>query len=192
MDTENESNKFSNEPGRAAFFKDIVRFTLLALIIVLPIRLFIAQPFVVSGASMDDTFKNGEYLIVDEISYRFRNPDRGEVIIFKYPFEQRRFLIKRVIGVPGDTVTIRGGSVSIINQEFPQGYTLEEPYVSSENKMPYTELKTVLEDGEYFVMGDNRSESSDSRLWGALDQRLIVGRPLVRLFPLNRISVLPR
>ena len=138
---------------------EIVRFALLAIIIVVPIRMFVAQPFIVSGASMDTTFENGQYLIVDQLSYYFEDPARGDVVIFRYPKDPSKFFIKRVIGLPGDTVQIEDAVVTIISEAYPNGLILDEPYVNSmQPTAPQTE---VLGDREYFVMGDNRDQSSD-------------------------------
>ena len=165
------------------------RFVLIALAIVIPIRVFIAQPFFVSGASMDPTFADHQYLIVDEISYRFTDPSRGEVVIFKYPKNPSQYFIKRIIGLPGETVVIAGtGKVTIKDKDGKITTTLNEPYVvfpKSDN------IERTLGADEYFVMGDNRAGSFDSRLWGPLERDLIVGRALIRLFPLSTVELLP-
>lgn len=171
------------------FFIEILRFTLIALVIVIPIRIFIAQPFIVQGASMEPTFHTGEYLIVDQLSYRFEKPEHGDVIIFKYPKDPSKFFIKRIIGIPGDTVEIDGNVVTLTNKEHPQGYTLREPYVAE--MKPDTVLTQKLGDKEYFVMGDNRDASSDSRVWGVLRENFIIGRAFVRLLPPNELSLFP-
>ncbi len=168
---------------------EIIRFSIIALIIVIPIRMFIAQPFIVSGASMDDTFHNGEYLIVDQLTYHFEHPQRGEVVIFRYPRDPSKFFIKRVIGMPGDTVIIRGSEVTIKNAANPDGFLLDEPYVAS--MRPTGDIEETLGDREYFVMGDNRDQSSDSRVWGVLQEERIIGRALMRLFPVSEIDVFP-
>ena len=168
---------------------EIVRFSLIAVLIVIPVRMFIAQPFIVSGASMETTFHSGEYLIVDQLSYHFEAPHRGEVIIFRYPRDPSKFFIKRIIGEPGDTVTIEKGVVSIANETFPDGFSLDEPY--AETTPPAPKMVEKLGDREYFVMGDNRDESSDSRSWGVLQKEKIVGRAWVRLFPPAAIDFLP-
>jgi signal peptidase I len=168
---------------------DIVRFSLIALIIVIPIRTFIAQPFIVSGASMENTFHTGEYLIVDQLSYELHDPKRGEVIVFRYPKDPSKFFIKRVIALPGETITIEGSTVRISNPQFPNGFILDEPYIKSmENGIDLTE---ELGEREYFVMGDNRDQSSDSRFWGVLQEERIVGRAFVRLFPPSQLDYLP-
>ena len=168
---------------------EIVRFAILAIIIVVPIRMFIAQPFIVSGASMDNTFENGQYLIVDQLTYYFEEPSRGDVIIFRYPRDPSKFFIKRVIGLPGDTLAIEDSKVVITNEDYPTGFILDEPYVKSMAiAAPMTE---VLGPREYFVMGDNRDQSSDSRVWGVLQKERIVGRAWARLFPPQQMDFLP-
>lgn len=167
---------------------EIIRFVMIAVFIVLPIRLYVAQPFVVSGASMDPTFENGEYLIVDEISYRFSEPTRGEVIIFRYPQDTTKFFIKRIIGLPGETVEIQGKEVRIVNEEHLKGFSLDESYISRETE---GSMKIKLRSDEYFVMGDNRPASSDSRIWGPLTRDLIIGRAFLRLLPASHVGVFP-
>jgi signal peptidase I len=170
--------------------KEIIKFTIIALVIVVPVRTYIAQPFIVSGASMDPTFKNAEYLIVDELTYRFREPERGEVIIFRFPQHPETFFIKRIIGLPGDTVISREGKITILNDQNPNGLLLDDSYLIPKHRTKEN-FSTKLQNTEYFVMGDNRPESSDSRFWGPLERKYIVGRPFVRLFPFNKISVFP-
>lgn len=179
-------NQHPPEPG---FLGEIVRFSLIALLIVLPIRMFIAQPFIVSGASMEHTFSTGEYLIVDQVTYRFEEPKRGDIIIFRYPKDPSKFFIKRVIGIPGDTVEIKGSTVVIKNKDHEEGIILEEEYVTS--MKPTATLTEILGDNEYFVMGDNRNESSDSRSWGVLQRDKIIGRAFLRLYPFTEAELLP-
>lgn len=177
------------EPRSASTLGEILRFAIIALIIVIPIRMFVAQPFIVSGASMEPTFHNGQYLIVDQLSYYTGEPTRGDVIIFKYPKDPSKYFIKRLIGVPGDTVSINGNVITIMNEANPEGFELNEPYVA--HMSPNTTLTEVLGPGEYFVMGDNRDNSSDSRVWGILQENLIVGRAFLRLFPVDQVNYLP-
>lgn len=179
----------SNETKNENSILEIVRFSVIALLIVIPVRMFIAQPFIVSGASMENTFHNGEYLIVDQVSYHLHDPKRGDVVIFRYPKDPSKFFIKRIIGVPGDTVSIEGSTVTITNEENPNGFVLNEPYIKS--MKPNVTMIEKLGDREYFVMGDNRDESSDSRVWGVLQEERIVGRALLRLFPPQEFGVLP-
>ena len=178
-----------DQPPRA-FARDVVSFALIALIIVMPIRWFIAQPFIVRGASMEPTFQNGEYLIVDQLSYRFHEPERGDVVILKYPRDESVYFIKRIIGLPGETIELQGTKVIIRRGADIDALTLDQGYVlDSENRPEYATY--ILGPDEYFVMGDNRNESSDSRVWGPLPKRDLVGRALLRLFPPNTISLFP-
>lgn len=170
-------------------WSDLIRFSIIALIIVIPIRMFIAQPFIVSGASMKETFHSGEYLIVDQVSYYFEKPARGEVIIFRYPKDPSKYFIKRVIGVPGDTIKIENSTVTITNAAHPDGFILNEPYIKSMRGV--INIEETLGEREYFVMGDNRDESSDSRVWGVLPEDRIVGRALLRLLPPSQAGVFP-
>ena len=167
---------------------ELAQFALIALIIVIPVRMFIAQPFIVSGESMENTFHTGEFLIIDEITYRFEAPKRGEVIVFRYPKDPSKFFIKRIIGLPGETIDIQGDVVKITNKDGIET-TLKEPYIKSMARN--TSLTETLGDREYFVMGDNRDASSDSRVWGVLNSDRIVGRALFRLFPFSKIDVFP-
>jgi signal peptidase I len=168
--------------------KEIATFLVLAVIIVLPVRLFVAQPFVVEGESMFPTFDSGDYLIVDELTYKFSVPRRGDVIVFRYPGNESVFYIKRVIGLPGETVSIDRGKVTITKADGNK-ITLDEPYVVAEDAT-YSE-STVIGANEYFVMGDNRPRSSDSRVWGLLPKREIMGRAFLRLLPASDIDVFP-
>jgi signal peptidase I len=188
-DTLTSGEPLPPEAPKQSFVGEILNFALVALLIVLPIRMFIAQPFIVSGASMETTFSSGEYLIVDQISYRLEEPERGDVIIFRYPKDPSKFFIKRIIGIPGDTVDIQGNVVKLINTEYPEGKVLDEPYIR--DMAPNTTISETLGDEEYFVMGDNRNASSDSRMWGVLQRDKIVGRAFLRLFPFTNANVFP-
>lgn len=169
-------------------FWELVRFALIALIIVIPIRIFIAEPFIVSGTSMVPTFQNGDYLIVDKISYELGSPKRDDVVVFRYPNDTTKFFIKRVIGLPGETVDIKGSNVTIINATHPNGFTLSEPFVKN---LSNNDLHFVLTNNQYFVMGDNRVASSDSRYWGPVSKNLFVGEVFSRLLPINNINIWP-
>lgn len=165
---------------------DIIRFGLITLAIIIPVRMFIAQPFIVSGLSMFPTFNDKQYLIVDELSYRFNAPERGDVIIFRFPEDQSKFFIKRIIGLPGETVTVSGGKVFITKAG--NRTELTEPYLTQST---YKNSTIKLGEDQYFVMGDNREVSYDSRYWGPLHKDFIRGRALVRLFPPSQLSYLP-
>ena len=178
------------KPEKKESIWELVRFAVIALLIVIPIRVFVAQPFIVSGTSMVPTFSNKDYLIVDEISYRFHQPERGDVIIFRYPKDPKKFFVKRIIGLPGETVSLdTNGIVTIKNSVHPDGFTLDEPYVKNIQAKAFPE--TTMPDDEYFVMGDNRSGSSDSRAWGLLPEKNIVGVALIRLVPFAHAGLHP-
>ena len=141
-------------------FWDFLRYLVIAVAIVVPIRLWVGQPFIVSGASMDPTFYNGDYLIVDELSFHFRKPAKNEVIIFRYPEDPSKFFIKRIIALPGEEIKYKGNII-------------------------------ILGQDQYFVMGDNRDVSSDSRLWGPIDEKYVIGRAFLRLWPLQELDIIP-
>jgi signal peptidase I len=170
---------------KKSFWKNIwewAKVIVVAILISLPIRYFIVEPFIVNGASMDPTFSTGQFLLVDRLSYRFENPERGDVIVFKYPNNPSVYYIKRIIGLPGETIDIETGKVNIKNASGTILETLSEPYVSTSH-ISSDSKTTTLSKTQYFVMGDNRIQSSDSRIWGPLKADLIVGRPMVRLYP---------
>ncbi len=168
--------------------KDLFTLALLIVVVVIPIRVFVVSPFVVDGESMHPTFENLDYLIVDELIYDFKAPARGDVIVFRYPGNPSIFYIKRIIGLPGETVSINHGIVSITTAKGDH-LTLNEPYIVNEDAT-YTKSVTLNAD-EYFVMGDNRPNSSDSRVWGPLPKKDIIGRVDLRLLPVGEAGFFP-
>lgn len=190
-----ESNNQPAKPGDEkllnkafSFAVEILKIALIALAIVLPIRYFLFQPFIVKGESMAPNFESGDYLIVDEISYRFSTPQRGDVIIFKYPKDENQRFIKRVIGVPGETVVVENGQVFITDIR-GQEVVLDERYLPSDLKT-YGDTSTALKENEYFVLGDNRTYSYDSRSWGVVPRENIIGKAFLRLLPITSISTI--
>ncbi len=171
------------------FIGSFLKFALIALLIATPFRFFVAQPFIVSGASMTPTLDQGEYLVIDEITYRFEKPQRGDIVIFRYPLDTDIFFIKRVVGLPGESLEIKDGLVSI-QASSGEEITLMEPYRSSDAKEARATSIQLAAD-EYFVLGDNRGASADSRVWGPLQDRYIVGRAFARLLPLDSMSLFP-
>ncbi len=151
------------------------------LIIGLLFRFFVLQPFVVEGNSMEPNYHNNEYLLVNQVTYRLRAPERGETIIFRYPKDPSEDFIKRIVGLPGEKVTIANSRVLINNQP------LDEKYINSsegsQNVSSGERLEITLSNTEYFVMGDNRNHSSDSRDWGPLDRKYIIGRAWLDVYP---------
>jgi len=160
---------------------EIVSLFLLAILIVIPIKLFVFQAFVIKYSSMEPNYHQGDYLIADELTYRFRDPARGEVVIFHYPLDPKELFIKRIIGLPGETVIIKDGKVFIDKDGKEE--LLKEPYLP-ENTYTPGNLSITLKPNEYFVLGDNRFYSSDSRMWGPVKRKAIIGRVLLRPFSL--------
>lgn len=152
------------------------------------IQSFIVRPFIVNGNSMDPTIKHQEYILIDQVTYKLEEPKRGDIVIFRAPPEPKKFYIKRIVGLPGETVSIDGTKVTIQNKENPNGFTLDEDFITHTQA---NNLSVTVPDGEYFVMGDNRAGSFDSRMWGTLPKEEIRGRAWLRLFPFTSISYLP-
>jgi len=167
---------------------DVLKFVLITAAIVLPIRFFVAQPFLVSGPSMEPTFNNNDYLIVDEISYRFEKPKRGEVVIFRQPTEDK-YLIKRIIGLPGETLRFSGKDIAISSPGKEGELIIDQSFLKYE--IPIEKETLTLDADHYFVLGDNRPVSYDSRYFGPLEAKNIVGRPLIRLYPFSQIDFFP-
>lgn len=166
------------------FITETCKTVIVSLVAVYLIRSFIVQPFYVRGASMEPNFQDGQYLIINEISYRFEKPQHGDVIVFRYPLDPSEYFIKRVIGLPGDRVEIDDGKVFVNGEEFEEAYIPRGVFTYGKNKIS-------LGPTEYYVLGDNRPASSDSRRWGVLPARNIVGRVWLRGWPLNKAGVIP-
>ena len=168
------------------FIIEVLQIVIISSAIIIPIRYFLVQPFYVKGASMEPNFYDHEYLIIDELSYRFREPERGEIIVFRYPRDPSQFFIKRVIGLPGETVEITGGNVIMFNTEHPNGIKLDESYLSGVSTNGKD--RVTLSENEFYVLGDNRDESLDSRSFGPIHRSDVIGRVWVRGLPLSRIG----
>ncbi len=166
-------------------FLELLQVLAISLVIIIPVRYFLIQPFYVKGASMEPNFFDHEYLIIDELSYRFHEPIRGDIVVFKYPNDPKQFFIKRVIGLPGETVEIIDGKVRVYNKEHPNGFFLDETgyidgvFTSSRQIVP-------LKETEYYLMGDNRPASLDSRIFGPVKREFVVGKVLLRGYPVDR------
>lgn len=187
MEQNNQENNVVESPFKKylAFAWELFKIAVIAMAIVLPIRYFLFQPFIVKGESMAPNFSSGDYLIVDEITYRFSEPQRGDVIVFNYPKQPSERFIKRIIGLPGETIDITNGQVQITKD----GNTniLSEDYLPNDLKT-YGDTKATLLEDEYFVMGDNRDYSFDSRAWGVVPRKNIIGKAFLRIFPVAALS----
>jgi len=167
---------------------EIFKIFVVSLAIIIPIRYFLIQPFFVQGASMEPNYEDGEYLIIDEISYRFREPERGEVIVFKYSQNPSEFFIKRIIGLPGETIKIQNSAIIIENKANPRGFVLDESsYLKNVPAMG--QQTTTLKEDEFFVLGDNRAASFDSRRWGVLPRSDIIGKVWIRAWPVSQAGL---
>jgi len=183
---------------------EIVEVGLIAVITVVAVRHFLVQPFVVSGRSMEPNFAHGDYLLTDEISYRYRTPQRGEVVVFRSPTDNKSFFIKRIIGLPNEKIVINDNKIAIFNEENPEGIVLDEAYTNLvfsstpvnpvrdkvSNGINTGNLEVSLKSEEYFVLGDNRLESFDSRTWGPLQKTAIVGLVRLRLWPISKVKAI--
>ena len=172
------------------FIWETLEIVIIALAIILPIRYFLATPFMVKGASMEPNFHDYNYLVIEEISYRFHNPERGDIVVLKDPEANKSYFIKRVIGLPHEKVEIKDGSVYIYNDAHLDGAKLDESVYLSQD-MATTSPKEAWELGEdeYFVMGDNRKVSLDSRRFGPINKERITGRTWIRAFPFTKMTI---
>lgn len=172
---------------KRGLFLSIVEILLIFLFFILPIRFFLFEPFFVKGDSMEPNFHSWDYLIIDKLTYFFRQPQRGEVIVFKPPFDDDIYYIKRIIGLPQERVLIEESKITIFNKEYPSGLVLNEPYVA--NHYTPGSIDIYLKEDEYFVSGDNREVSYDSRKWGPLKKERIIGRVLFQI-PITKLPEL--
>ena len=164
------------------FIWEILKIVIIALVIVIPIRYFLFQPFIVKGQSMEPNFEDSNYLIVDELSYRFRDPQRGEVVVFRYPRNVSQRFIKRIIGLPGEKIEIEAGVVMV------NGKILDESKYLLLGVQTSGDIQISLDENEYFVLGDNRISSFDSRQWGTLPRKNIIGRVYFRAWPITDLT----
>lgn len=184
-----EENKQNSSPKSEllTFIWETIKIIVISLAIILPIRYYLVQPFFVKGASMETNFEDGDYLLVDEISYRFNEPERGDVVVFRYPEDRSQFFIKRIIGLPNETLEVKNNRVIVYNNENKIGFNLKEDYLSPEQETLGNMIVRLGKD-EYFVLGDNRLQSSDSRRWGPVSKTLITGKVFLRAWPFNKFD----
>ena len=171
---------------------EILEIIIIAVVVVFFVRTYIVQPFLVWGSSMVPNFSTGDYILIDELSLHFRNPQRGEVVVLRYPHNSSIYFIKRIIGLPGERVLIKDNKITIFNNEYKDGFVLNESYLKSNSITEPRPNKTnefLLGPEEYFVLGDNRQYSYDSRDWGLLKRENIIGIAKLRLWPIKEFSV---
>lgn len=156
------------------FIFNFIENIILVALIALPLRLFVFEPFFILGSSMEPNFHPFDYIIIDKLTFNFRQPHRGEVIVFRPSFDTKVYYIKRIVGLPGELVEIKDGAVYV------NGQKLKEDYFSNEKYTPGN-TRAILGKGEYFVLGDNREQSFDSRSWGPVKAENIVGKIFFRI-----------
>jgi signal peptidase I len=166
---------------------EILEIAIIAIVAVFIVRTFLVQPFLVSGTSMYPNFQNGDYVLVDELTYRIRPPERGEVVVFHDPQDYTTYFIKRVIGLPGEKVTLMNNTIMVYNDAHPKGFALDESYLPAGTDTSGNATYN-LSSSTYLMFGDNRPFSYDSRSWGPLPTKNIVGLVRIRLWPLNEIT----
>ncbi|MEK7096543.1 MAG: signal peptidase I [Patescibacteria group bacterium] len=174
------------------FLFDLLKTGLIVFLLALSLRYFAIQPFIVDGESMMPSFVNNEYLLAEKVNYLIKEPKRGDAVVFRYPGNPNINYIKRIIGLPGETIKISKNQVTVVNNQHPDGVVLQEVYLSPNTKTYVNEsdeFKKEVGDGEYFVMGDNRQHSSDSREWGVLPRKNIIGRAWLTILPVDRFQL---
>lgn len=194
--SENDDGTITKTETVLDFLWELMKVVVVSLAIILPVRYFLVQPFYVKGASMEPTYHERDYLIVDEVSYRFQNPERGDVIVFKCAspacgLSRGEYLIKRVIGLPGEQVELREGLVFVRSTEHPEGFYLDERPYLIRGIYPHDTVKVVLSSNEFFVMGDNRCWSFASEDFGPIQRSWIIGRAWIRGWPFSKAGFLP-
>lgn len=172
------------------FLYEVIKTTAIIIIIAFLIRYFLIQPFVVEGESMEPDFHNNEYLIIQKVSGYFNKYNRGDVIVFQYPKNPEISYIKRIIGLPGEKIKFDQGKVIIFNSQNPKGKKIEENYILSTFDDTNLTTEKTLGTNEYYVLGDNRNNSSDSREWGPLEKKYIQGKVLLRLYPFGDMGIM--
>ncbi len=185
-----------------ALLMEMVKVLVLAALVIIPIRAFLFQPFFVQGSSMEPNFDDGEYLVVSEFGYKytkipvlnmevhpFRELVRQEPVVFRFPKDPKQFFIKRVIGLPGESVEIKKGKVYIYNKIHPDGYELDESAYLDPALKTSDLPKTAVGESEYFVLGDNRTFSYDSRAFGPIEKTAVIGEVLLRAWPISEFSL---
>lgn len=169
------------------FFFDIIQVVVFAVALFLFMYLLLFQPHKIKGDSMQPNYPDGEYLLTDKVTYRFNEPKRGDVVVFAAPTENGDEYIKRIIGLPSETVSIQNGKVYINDKLLEENYLSSTQYTSGGAFLGNNSSVTVP-NSEYFVLGDNRPYSSDSRSWGFVPKNKITGRAWFIYWPLSKIG----
>lgn len=185
-----EANEATLTPQSSVklFFLELIKLALFAVVTIFLVRYFLFKPFYVRGASMEPNFSDREYLIINELTYRFEKPQRGDIVVFQSPLKKQDYFLKRIVGLPDEKIKIQDGKILIYNEENPAGFILEENYLPA-GLLTQPDLSLILGEDKYFVMGDNRVSSLDSRHLGPVEGSVIVGKVLLRGWPLDRAQI---
>jgi signal peptidase I len=177
------------------FTAELLKTVFIVVVLAYTVRTFVLQPFIVEGLSMYPQFHDRDYLLVDKITYKIKDVERGDIVVFRFPKDEAFNYVKRVIALPGERVQIKNSTITVFNTQHPEGFVLSEPYVSTGNTtLPSgntTEATYEVPADSYFVVGDNRMGSSDSREWGELPKKDLIGRVLVLAYPFDRFGLAP-
>ncbi len=164
------------------FIWEVVKVVIISLAIIIPVRYFLIQPFYVKGASMEPNFHNYEYLVINRLEYRVGEPERGDVVVLRDPRQTGQFFIKRVIGLPGETIEVKAAKVYINDER------LDESVYLADTVETYGNQSITLSEDEYFFLGDNRPDSLDSRIVGPITKEEMIGKAWIRAWPFTRLT----
>ncbi len=171
--------------GKRSFFSEIIESVAIAVLLAVVIRLFILEPFYIPSGSMEPNLKENDRIIVSKLNYHFQEPERGDVVVFKYPRDPKRNFVKRLIASGGETVALKDSRLYINGEVVPENYLPEG--------LRFADFGPVeVPEGHYLMLGDNRNNSDDSRVWGFLDEDLIIGKAVVIYWPPNRIGTIAK
>lgn len=172
------------------FFLDFLETIVVSLAIFAVVYVFLFQPHQVDGKSMEPNFHNAEYILTDKISYRLSSPKRGDVVVFHSPQDNKTDFIKRILGVPGDIIMVKDGHFYLNGDRLDEAY-INDPGKVAPGRFLREGVETEVPLGQYYVMGDNRLHSSDSREWGFVPKANIVGRAFFRYWPIDAFGTIP-
>jgi signal peptidase I len=175
------------------FIFELFKLVLIVIVLAAAIRYFLISPYQVDGSSMTPTLTDKDYLLVEKVNFIFRNPSRGDIVVFRYPLNTTINYVKRIIGVAGDKITIKDGNITVSNSQYPSGVVLQENYLSTSSKTSVmgdsSEKSWVVSEGEFFVLGDNREHSDDSRSWGIVPKENILGKVWLEVYPREHFGI---
>ena len=177
-----DENDRSEQGNQLSTLKEVLESIVIAVVLAIIIRMFIIEPYYIPTGSMEPTLMVNDRIIVSKVNYHFTEPKRGDIVVFKYPKDTTRSFVKRLIGLPGDVVEIKDSMLYVNGQATPEEYL---PL-----GLEYADFGPVqVPENNYFMLGDNRDNSEDSRYWGFLPQDLMVGKAVFIYWPVERLSL---